>query len=129
VTLKDLGLRIQLGHPVGIHCVNPQKSAGDDFTVIDSNGVHSVALDYCACETAPSAIAQLLRKQLFPATTKFPRTAATFGVLRRFQILSFESKVSVFEFYNALSRTTNNLTSPPPVSHHFSFLWYGCLTH
>src|SRR6202034_1688518 len=113
---KDIGLRIQLGHAFNTHCINPQPSAGGEFTIIDDNGIHSVALDFCACETAASHTSQLLRKQLFPATDKSPRTAATFGVLRHFQILSFESKLSAFEFYNAISRQTNNITSPPPVS-------------
>ena len=115
-SLKDLGLRIQLGHPIGVHCINPKPAVGDNFTIIDSNGVHSVALDFCACETAASLTAQLLRKGLFPATVKSPRSAVTFRALRHFQILSFQSKVSAHEFYYALVRQTNNIFTPPQVS-------------
>jgi hypothetical protein len=114
-TLKTLGLRIQLGHVSTEHCINPQTAIQDEFIVIDANGIHSVALDFCACETAPATVAQLLRMQLFPATAKSPRSAATFRVLRQFQILSFESKVSAFEFYYSLSRNTNNIDVRPSV--------------
>ncbi|KAG6905142.1 hypothetical protein DXG01_004559 [Tephrocybe rancida] len=40
--LKSLGLRVQLGHPRGIPCSNPQSSPGDDFVVIDVRGIHSL---------------------------------------------------------------------------------------
>ena len=115
VTLKDLGLRIQLGHALGVRCLNPRPATGNEFTVVHSNGIHSVALDFCACETAPGRIAQLLRSRLFPATAISPRAAATFHVLQHFQVLSFESKVSAFEYYNTLSQLTDNIISPPPV--------------
>ncbi|KAK7046263.1 hypothetical protein R3P38DRAFT_2507036 [Favolaschia claudopus] len=52
---------------------------------------------------------QLLRAQIWGATTTNPRTGATFPVLRRFQLLSCESKCSVLEFYQTLARETDNL--------------------
>jgi hypothetical protein len=53
-----------------------------------------------------------------------PKTAATFRVLETFQMLSFTSKVSAFEYYRSLSRRTDNTgTCPPPVS---NISWY-CL--
>ncbi len=64
---------------------------------------------------------QLLRARLFPATSTDPRTAATFELLRLFQLLSFGSKVSAYEFYQTLSRLTNNLGDPVPVSLHVLF--------
>jgi hypothetical protein len=81
VNLKNIGLRIQLGHAPGVRCLNPRPATGKDFTVLHTNGIHSVAVDFCACETAPEVVAQLLRSCLFPATTKSPRSAATFHVL------------------------------------------------
>ncbi|KAG1722798.1 uncharacterized protein EDB91DRAFT_1240183 [Suillus paluster] len=87
-SLKSLGLCIQLGH----HIVN-------DFVIIDVNGVHAIGLDFCGCQTAQVHVTQLLQVHLFPATTVKPKTAATFRALEHFQILSFESKVSAFEFY------------------------------
>ena len=81
---------------------------GDDFVVVDTNGVHSVGLDYCACEKAEDMVTQLLRARWYPATTTNPKSAATFNVLEFFHLLSFESKASVFEYYYTLMRRTDN---------------------
>lgn len=83
-------------------------TAGDDFVIVDCNGVHQVALDYCGCSSAAKVTIQLLRAQLYPATVQAPKTAATFNVLEFFQVLTFDSKASVFEFYRTLSRRTDN---------------------
>ncbi|KAG9218385.1 hypothetical protein CCMSSC00406_0007244 [Pleurotus cornucopiae] len=96
-SLQSLGLRLQLGHPIDRRCVRPMPSFGDVFTVITSHG-----------------LIPLLRYGLFPATTTDPRTAATFEVLRLFQMLTFGPKVSGYEFYQALMRLTNNLGGPVP---------------
>ncbi|KAG1818518.1 uncharacterized protein BJ212DRAFT_1497077 [Suillus subaureus] len=37
-----------------------------------------------------------------------PKTAVTFHVLEHYHLLSFESKVSAFEFYNVCSWMSNN---------------------
>lgn len=76
--------------------------------IVDSHGVHEVGLDYCGCASSGSQTVQLLRAQLYPATTTNPRSAATFNVLRRFHLLSFESKCSAYEFYYSLARETDN---------------------
>jgi hypothetical protein len=39
MSLKALGLRIQLGHPDRTECPNPENAFNDDFTVIDSDGI------------------------------------------------------------------------------------------
>jgi hypothetical protein len=83
-------------------------SAEDDFVVIDGNGIHEISLDFCGCETAQSHVKQLLRTRLFPATVRDPHTAATFGVLEQFHLLSLESKASAYEFYHALRRRSDN---------------------
>jgi len=89
----------------------------DNFVVIDSEGIHCVSLDYCGCQQSLSPVIQLLRARLFPSTTINPKTAATFRVLGAFQMLSFTTKSSVYEFYKALERQTDNTgTNPPPVS-------------
>lgn len=107
-TLKIMGLRLQLGHPIGEHCVNPVQPKGDDFTVIDTTGVHSIAVDFCGCGHAQSHTVQLLRHRLFPATTTYPQTAATFRVLEAFHLLSNQSKISAMEYYASLARLSNN---------------------
>ncbi|KAG1721611.1 hypothetical protein EDB19DRAFT_1646367 [Suillus lakei] len=104
ITLKKLGVRIQLGHNPGERCRNPHPSAGDNFVVIGLDGVHEVVLDFCGCTSAQVRYTQLLRMQWYPATVSEPQTAATFVVLQHFHILSFESKVSAYEFYHSLAR-------------------------
>ncbi|KAG5223205.1 CxC2 domain-containing protein [Salix suchowensis] len=126
-SLKEFGLRIQLGHPCGQSCANPLPAFDNGFTIIDSLSVHSVSLDYCGCETAKLPIIQLLRHRLFPATSVAPRSAATFGALDHFHMLSLEGKLSAFEFWRALARTTDKTEIEPPRSARFYF--HHPLTH
>lgn len=120
--LRSLGLRVQLGHKRGEICPGTvartatEKAAAalESFCVVDSNSIHEVAIDFCTCGAETSRADQLLRAQLYPATTTRPRSAATFRVLRKFHKLSFESKCSAYEFYNALARETNNTGSFQP---------------
>ena len=104
-----MGLRIQLGHPHGEKCINPASCPSDDFVVIHSNGIHDVGVDFCGCGKGNQLhFVQLLRSQLFPATIVNPKTAATNEALDLFSILSYESKISAFQFYYSLSRLTDN---------------------
>ena len=58
-SLKTLGLHVQLGHPPGRFC--PTKEAGhQNFMVINVNGIHSAAVDFCHCIHVPHR-AQLLQ--------------------------------------------------------------------
>ena len=107
-TFKQLGYRFQLGHPPGESCSFPIASFDQNFTVIDINGIHSVSLDFCGCNTPPPHCVQLLRFGWYPATVGFPRSAATYRVLKTYQMLSFESKASAFEYYQSLARLTDN---------------------
>ncbi|KAF8797648.1 hypothetical protein BYT27DRAFT_7228903 [Phlegmacium glaucopus] len=113
VSLKTLGLRIQLGHADGSSCPHPNNTFNNDFTIIDSDGIHKVSLNYCSCPQSPLKPVQLLRAHLFPSTVTDPRTAAMFCVLETFQMLTFTLKVS---YYQLLVRQTDNTgTSPPPI--------------
>ncbi|KAI6040184.1 hypothetical protein EDC04DRAFT_2867759 [Pisolithus marmoratus] len=122
-SLRDLGLWIQLGHRVGDRCYRPCPTARDDFMIIHSNGVHSVNLDFCSCESAEAPFQQLLHIHWFPASSKKPCTAATFNVLEQFHLLSFESKVSAFEFYQSLSHISDNTGLNPPKFLHIIRQW------
>ncbi|KAG0695048.1 hypothetical protein DFH29DRAFT_985048 [Suillus ampliporus] len=86
-TLKCLGLRIQLGH--------------------------AVALDFCECLCAQSHATQILRARLYPATCSDPKSAATFRLLQHFQMLTFESKASTFEYWQTLAHLTDNTGIKP----------------
>lgn len=107
--LKDLGLRLQLGHPPGEVCPLPHQAWGDDFVIVDVDAVHTLGVDYCHCgATSKSEVDQLLERRLYPATVENPKTAATFRVLEVFEIMQYESKVSPFELWKAISRLTDN---------------------
>ncbi|KAF7373737.1 hypothetical protein MSAN_00584800 [Mycena sanguinolenta] len=129
-TLRSLGLRIQLGHARGEACPGtlaraPEERANTDknsFCVVHTNGIHEVALDFCSCGKAQSHAVQLLRARLYPATTLRPSSAASFNVLRKFHMHSFESKCSAYEFYNALARETNNTGDFQPRDRYREFL-------
>ncbi|KAJ7818926.1 hypothetical protein B0H13DRAFT_2132258 [Mycena leptocephala] len=98
VSLKTLGLRIQLGHwRRNDSCPVPTPCAGDDFVIVDNSGVHEVGLDFCGC-------------------------AATFAVLRRFQLLSFESKCGAYEFYQSLARESDNIQYKKSKNRYAEFL-------
>ncbi|KAJ7720208.1 hypothetical protein DFH07DRAFT_972677 [Mycena maculata] len=46
--LRELGLRVQLGHPPGVVCPFKQV-APHDFVLYDLSGVHEINVDYCGC--------------------------------------------------------------------------------
>ncbi|RPD56280.1 hypothetical protein L226DRAFT_469306, partial [Lentinus tigrinus ALCF2SS1-7] len=122
ITLKALGLRVQLGHRPGDACYNPIKAFGDAFVVLDLHGIHEVGLDFCGCERAAPSTTQLLRFRWFPATSVDPRTAATFRLLEMFHLMSGQSKISAFEFYSTLARRSDNTGTQPPKDRYVSFL-------
>jgi CxC2 like cysteine cluster associated with KDZ transposases len=76
--------------------------------VIDTSGVHDVGLDYCGCGRGGNETTQLLRFRLYPATVHSPNTAASFRCLHHFQLLSFESKCSAYEYFQTLVRESDN---------------------
>ena len=119
-------MRIQLNHAPGETCCSPYNAADEKFVVIDNDAIHTVALDYCGCSRSVGKVEQLLRFRLFPATTTNPRTAATFRVLETFQMLSFMSRVSAYEFLRSIERRTDNTgTESVPVSSSLALSEFG----
>ncbi|KAJ7475547.1 hypothetical protein B0H11DRAFT_2158492 [Mycena galericulata] len=128
--LRDLGLRVQLGHPPGSICPFKQ-AAPRDFVLYDLSGVHELNVDFCGCQTeerdtevAAGEIGerdvlphrtQLLRVCWWPATVKAPNTCATFRLLRFFQIINCLGKLSAYDFLRGLELCTNHdgLDKPP----------------
>ena len=51
---------------------------------------------------------QLLRFELFPATTSEPSTCATFRLLETFHALTLQAKTTVYDFYIMLNNLTDN---------------------
>ncbi|KAF8950380.1 hypothetical protein BDZ97DRAFT_1688116, partial [Flammula alnicola] len=122
IDLMSLGHRFQLGHAFGEPCPSPVSAFGGAFTLLDLNGIHTVNVLFCDCEKALPTFIQLLRFGWFPATVGFPRTAVTFRLLRFFQLLSFESKSTVFEFHKTLSRLTDNTGTKRPKNRYATLL-------
>ncbi|PBK84926.1 hypothetical protein ARMGADRAFT_1036848 [Armillaria gallica] len=106
-TLKDLRLVIQLGHGTGESCLRPAENSRS-MVVIDIDGIHEVSVNFCGCHRAEAQYVQLLWMRWFPATVDLPRTAVTFRALNHFQMLTFMSKVSAYEYYHMLSRLMDN---------------------
>ncbi|KAJ7714051.1 hypothetical protein DFH07DRAFT_974574 [Mycena maculata] len=119
-TLKELGLRVQLGHLVGDRCPEPM-CPNADFIVLHDNGIHQVNVDICDCENValagPPEI-QMLRAGLFPATDEKPRTCATFQCLDAFLVSTLQAKTTMYDFYAMLEKMTDNTGKKPPNRYH-----------
>ncbi|KAJ7758475.1 hypothetical protein DFH07DRAFT_867982 [Mycena maculata] len=113
-SLRDLGLRIQMGHPPGVIC-HARKPAPADFVLYDLTGVHEVNVDFCGCFPRVERRIQLMNMGWWPATVAVPNTCATFAVLKLLQILNCLGKLSAYDFLRGLERLTNNdgLSKPP----------------
>ncbi|TDL13597.1 hypothetical protein BD410DRAFT_735152, partial [Rickenella mellea] len=106
-SLYSIGLRVQLGHG-GDTCTKPQP--GRALTVIDTSGIHNVHVDYCGCGHSSGSTlyrVQLLRMRWFPATLLQPQTVMTFDALDMFHILTHQSKITFYDFYQTLVRRTD----------------------
>ncbi|KAF7301156.1 CxC2 domain-containing protein [Mycena indigotica] len=112
-TLRAIGLRVQLAHPPNEICERPV-AGRRDFVVLAANGIHEVAVDFCGCMDHDADHVQLLKAGWYPATTEFPRTAATFSCLDRFHYLSLHGKTTTYDFYSALESSTDGTGIKPP---------------
>ncbi|KAJ7050384.1 hypothetical protein C8F01DRAFT_1264052 [Mycena amicta] len=112
--LKDVGLRVQLGHPLSEPC-DRAIPACQDFVVIHDNGIHEVAVDFCGCHqrTDPHHV-QLLHTGWYPSTTSSPRTWATLQCLDRFHSLTLQDKITAYDFYQNLESLTDATGIKPP---------------
>jgi hypothetical protein len=81
---------------------------GNSFIVIDVDGIHPVSMDFCGCFCSPPQYIQLLRSRLYPATIHFPATAMTFRVLDHVQMVCYQSKLSIHDYFTAISRQMDN---------------------
>lgn len=108
--LADIGLRVQLGHGIGQGCKSPE-SAPQPFTVVHTNGVHRVNLNYCGCsdrQAAGSHVEQLIWHRWYPATTKSPQTCAMIAALQMYHKMSDIGKVSAFDWYHSIHQFTRS---------------------
>ncbi|TRM62975.1 hypothetical protein BD626DRAFT_403580 [Schizophyllum amplum] len=106
-TLREMGLRFQLGHAPGSICKIP-RPANKNFVVIHTNGIHQLAVDFCGCDSSLAYTQQTLRAAWWPATTVDPQTCATIPCLRQFVLLNALGNVSAYDYYRTLAALTNN---------------------
>ncbi|KAJ3816710.1 hypothetical protein F5880DRAFT_1512414, partial [Lentinula raphanica] len=97
---------IQLGHGSGI-CLNPQSPI--KFIITHSNGIHGTRVSFCNCFGSGTRIEQLMRAKLFPGSKTEPISAFSFGMLKEYDILSLQGKVSAYDYYLFLRRITDNV--------------------
>jgi len=73
---------MQLGHKTGKTCWNKGWVGGDDFVVLDVNGIHEVGVNFCDCKKSKPEFIQLLCFGWFPASVDRLETVVTFSVLK-----------------------------------------------
>ncbi|KAK0478031.1 hypothetical protein EDD18DRAFT_1322729 [Armillaria luteobubalina] len=122
VPLRQLGMRYQVGHLAGEACPHPQPAFGNHFTIIDTNGIHDVALDFCSCMRKHPFAMQLQGSWLFPATDIELCTTVTTVALEQFQMLTFMGKISAYEYYHSLVRLTDNTGIKSPSDNFNAFI-------
>ncbi|VDC03136.1 unnamed protein product [Peniophora sp. CBMAI 1063] len=107
VSLRQLGLTVQLGHWAGDRC-SLQRHVNDRFVVVHTNGIHQVRVAFCGCSrTKVARRDQVLAARWFPATIAKPKTAATLEVLEQFDAHSAAGKDNAYDFYNTLEHITD----------------------
>ncbi|KAG9218105.1 hypothetical protein CCMSSC00406_0010126 [Pleurotus cornucopiae] len=108
-TLRDAGLIVQLGHTPGEACAC--YNTVNEFVVLHVNGIHVLTIRFCACDEVHghgSPRQQLLRRRWFPATFEQPQTSAMFRLLEHFHMQTLQGKVTIYDYYSALQKLTDN---------------------
>ncbi|KAJ7796028.1 hypothetical protein B0H14DRAFT_2391100 [Mycena olivaceomarginata] len=110
--LRQLGLRVQLGHVDNKPCPRAHRGR-EKFVVVAPNGFHHVAIDFCQCRlnTSLHRWEQLLSYGWYPSTPDNPRSAITIPTLKLFHAISHQGKTTVYHFFNALAKITDNTGS------------------
>ncbi len=115
--LSSLGLVVNLGHGRR-QCPVSEGRMPRTMQIIDSNGVFSMKVQFCACSRATGVAAdqyiQLIRAGWFPATMRVPQTAVTFRCLDDFGHKSNQGKLTGYDYYNSLMHRTDNTELDPP---------------
>lgn len=103
-TLHELGLVIYVGHK-GEPCKASFKPK--ELVVVHTNGIHHSLVQFCNCSEFRETFQQLLLLRLFPATLKSPATIFTFQLLENFHQLARSSKITTYDYFDALQKLTN----------------------
>ncbi|KAK7021051.1 hypothetical protein VNI00_017540 [Paramarasmius palmivorus] len=102
-SLRDLSLRIQLGHRSG-HACDHREQGHKDFVIMHWNGLHYVNVDFCECSGSPDRVSQLMEIGWWPTSYKEPQSAATYEVLRNFHITNLQAHIPATDMYSSLEQ-------------------------
>ena len=72
--------------------------------VVHTNGVHHLALVYCACGGLETTHCNLMAERLLPTSFKRYRTLFTHAVLDDFRLANLECKASAYQYFQKLWR-------------------------
>jgi hypothetical protein len=104
--MYDLGLRVNVGHSSGDPCPSYQPCSRT-FTLIDVNGIHRVAVDFCNCSKRVDRWRQLMRIKWWPASLIDPHTAVTFACLRHFEKMNAHGHINATDYYRSLAHMSD----------------------
>ncbi|KAL0572904.1 hypothetical protein V5O48_009073, partial [Marasmius crinis-equi] len=121
-SLADLGLVVQLQHTSGF-CTHP-KTCYRHLLVLHTNGIHRINLQFCGCSKALPQHIQLLQRRLYPTNVRKGRisTVVSFEYLESLQIHTLTTKGSVYDYYRAIERLTENRGATIPKSRYRQLL-------
>ena len=108
-TLLELGCSFYIGHQ-HTPCPSP-KSIFKQILVVDTNGVHYINVQFCACTKHPDWVKnyrQLLRIKWYPASFCRPKTVFTFDLLDTYHKVMLQGKLGLLDFYIAIMQKSDN---------------------
>jgi hypothetical protein len=90
-----------------------------DFTLLHTNGLHTIHVRFCGCPEAPSWHVQLLCTRWWASTATYPQTAATVDLLAVFCAVNLHARANATDYYCSLERLTDDsIRASIPVSFH-----------
>ena len=98
-----------LGHG-GDPCSVPSDFV-ENFIIVDTTSIHLTDVHFCGCYAIPGGShprVQLLCTGLFLGTFTRLTTAFTFDVLDSFHLLTLQSKISAYDYFNSIAHKTEN---------------------
>jgi hypothetical protein len=103
---------------VGRQCCHHTEPVSD-FTLLHTNGLHTIHVRFCGCPEAPSWHVQLLRTRWWASTATYPQTAATIDLLAAFCAVNLHARANATDYYRSLERLTDDsIRASIPVSFH-----------